>query len=122
MVIFCWLVIAPDSVPGNVGFVCNKRWLLTIINRKWQPFLEMPVCINQGGTVQELGHELIIQEWLNGGLSREFPDPDMLLISHRIGAMDGITLLRKTTIYASLEKQHLSCFCILNRKRTITAH
>jgi CheY-like chemotaxis protein len=48
-----------------------------------------------GGTVQELGHELIIQEWLNGGLSHEFPDPDMLLISHRIGAMDGITLLRK---------------------------
>lgn len=84
----------PDSMSGNTGFVCNKHWLLlhnqpeiaAILNNRLQRI---------GGSVHELGHELVIQEWLNGGLSHTIAPPDLLLISHRIGAMDGITLLRK---------------------------
>ena len=94
-VVFSLLVgYRSDSVPGNVGFVCNKRWLL--LHNQPEVAAILDTRLQQiGGTVQELGHELIIQAWLNGSLSDEFPAPDMLLISHRIGAMDGITLLRK---------------------------
>ncbi len=84
----------PDSVSGNIGFICNKRWLLlhnqpeiaSILNTQLQRI---------GGTVHELGHELLIQQWLGGMLNHEIATPDMLLLSHRIGAIDGITLLRK---------------------------
>jgi diguanylate cyclase (GGDEF)-like protein len=83
-----------DSLPGSVGFVCNKRWLL-LHNQPDVAKILTSRLQDIGGTVYELGHELIIQEWLRGELTEEFPSPDMLLISYRIGAMDGITLLRK---------------------------
>ena len=84
----------PDSMSGNIGFVCHKSWLLLHNQPEIAAILDDRLR-RIGGSVNELGHEQAIQEWLNGGLSRTFSSPDLLLISHRIGAMDGITLLRK---------------------------
>jgi|GEM_PF-86785 diguanylate cyclase (GGDEF) domain len=84
----------PDSVSGTLGFVCNKQWLI-LHNQPEVAAILSDHLLRLGGSVQALGHELLIQQWLSGQLSDEILSPDMLLITHHIGAIDGITLLRK---------------------------
>lgn len=82
-----------DSLPGSVGFACNKQWLLLHSQPDVAQILRNRLE-TLGGTVHELDQEAAINEWLRGELLDDFPRPEMLLICNRIGAMDGITLLR----------------------------
>lgn len=82
-----------DSLPSSVGFSCNKRWLLLHSQPEIANILTKRLAAI-GGQVDELNDEGVINEWLRGELVNEFARPDMLLISYRIGSMDGITLLR----------------------------
>lgn len=73
-------------------FRCEKLWL--ILHHQSEAGLIAEAQLKSwGGAVDVISHEKDIQSWLTRQ-ARKQPVPDLLFLMHKLGSLDGITVLR----------------------------